>query len=202
MTINQIEEVEIEKFEKVDERLRVAVGFPDVKSEIVDLAGAALKAKNLPKCNWEIYLKSISRPIKLREMLWDLTWHITPVFDEQSYRCSEGGYDKIFYDDRLWCIGGLNSVCANNKNFMPNGPGLIPLSALKIAKQIRKFKISNGPFVLYKPNEWNEIDPDPAIVAKVGGNYETTDTWRVFAIWGDIGEQAEIISFQKEPAKR
>lgn len=182
---------------------------------------ALLKKEQKEQIKYSRQLKSkerlfeISKPIALNKLLSIVEpgnyyrWHITPVDSKKiairissSCRwniCMYAGKDTNrgyipFFDyagdeySEIFQMSGLHE---------PSPPPLIPKNIVEICHKIKSFRTWRDwsstecrPFILYKPDTYQIAKIDPAIVAKV------CDEWRIFAIWGDIVEQAEIISFQ------
>lgn len=170
--------------------------------------------RRLERRNKLIPLYKISRGINLLEILSNssLNWYITPVFNKNVAIRTMGNDSAIGYKLRnkkyKTLVYLMKPIINLKKTFsegydIPDPPPIMPKNVIELAKYIKLFqkrgmfgKIPKDydcePMVLYKPASWQLIKTDSALVAKIGGDF------RVFAIWGDIVEQAEIVSFETE----
>lgn len=182
-----------------------------------------IQTKKRLQCKNDLFeLLEISRPIDLLSMLdgKKLSWHITPIFNKNIAIRSMGSIPEIGYDllnENYTTLVRLdNKIIRLSQNsysggyVIPSSPPMVPKNVVEIAnkiksfqktevikknwfskKKIKKYNFDCEPMILYKPDTWEVVKIDPALVAKIAGE------WRVFVIWGDIVEQAEIISFEK-----
>lgn len=136
------------------------------------------------------FVPLLNTPLKGESSGW--LWHMTPIFEEEitQRRGSQISFNRkgspyIIALDMTW-------------DGEPAGPAPIPTEIVNLASEVALYRDNDvdpsecEPLVLYKPKEWRNVRPDPALVAKVNGE------WRCFAIWGGPVEEAEITLFLKK----
>lgn len=123
-------------------------------------------------------------------------WHMTPIFEEE-IAVRNGPWITLKTSNRRYIYS-----LASTWDGKPAGPAPIPADIVNLASEVALYRDEGAedpsecePLVLYKPEEWRNVRLDPALVAKVNGE------WRCFAIWGGPVEEAEITLFLKKEEK-
>lgn len=147
----------------------------------------------------QLYLSRIGRRIHLAELLKQRRQDGTPKWTivDPAYSMTQIANGKFDTDGQIYVgmrwvnIKGLEEGRdAPRKAFVPAGMPALPQRVRDLAtdKTIRKRARWVG--VLYQPEEWHEVDPDPALVVEwedIPGEYYA------LAVWGD--DMPQIMEF-------